>query len=140
MPLRQFLLRVASKPGVEHLADLGVLLQPGGQFSRVFGMTLHAQREGLEPAQGQITVEGPRHRADGVLQVAELFGQFWVVANNEHAAHHVRVAIEVFGGRMHHQIKAQLQRPLMPGGSEGVVCRSEDAPRLGQFRYRGQVR
>ena len=49
------------------------------------------------------------------------------LAHHHDAAHHVRVAVEVFGGRVHDQIEAVFERPLRPGTGEGVVAGGEDA-------------
>ncbi len=93
-------------------------------------MALHAQRQGLHPAQGQECVERPGNRAHGVLQEAQALGQFRVLADHRNAADYIGVAVEVLGGGVHHDVETQLQRALDPGAGEGVVGHAEDAPGL----------
>ena len=50
---------------------------------------------------------------------------------HQHAAERVGVAAQELGGRVHHQVDAQLQRPLVDRGGEGVVDHHDGALRVG---------
>ena len=56
-------------------------------------MPLHAQRQGFQAAHGEKTVERSCDRADGVLQKRNLIAELFVFADDDDAAHQVRVAI-----------------------------------------------
>jgi hypothetical protein len=114
-------------------------LQPFRQHQRVLAVRPHAQMQGLQPAQGQEAVEGPLHGADRVLQEGHLLGQFGIAADHRHAADHIGVAIEVFGGRVHHDIGAVFQRALQDRGSEGVVGHHQQAMPFRDRAHRPQV-
>ncbi len=61
------------------------------------------------------------------MQEAQALGQARVVADDGDAADHVGVAVEVFGGRVHHDVDPQFQRALNPRAGERVVSHAEDA-------------
>ena len=90
-------------------------------------MPLHAQREGLEAAQGEERIERAGHRADGVLQKSQPLGELRISAHHQHAVDDVRVAAEILGARVHDQVEAELERPLQVGSREGVVGGRENA-------------
>src|SRR5262249_32316961 len=77
------------EPGVEHAPDPGVAFEPRGDLPRRGAMTLHAQRQRLEPAQRQERIERPLDRADGVLQEFEFIAQLGIPAYDRHTADHV---------------------------------------------------
>ncbi|MNZ83040.1 hypothetical protein D3C78_1017590 [compost metagenome] len=52
-------------------------------------MALHAQGQGLHPAQGQKRIERPGDRSHRVLQKAQALGQFGVLPDHCNAANHV---------------------------------------------------
>ena len=65
-----------------------------------------------------------------------------LVAPREHqrAAEHVAVAAEIFGGRMHHHVRAQRQRPLQHRRGEGVVADQQRAVRVREPGQRARCR
>ncbi len=93
------MLGMALEAWIDHPLNGGMLLKPTRQLKRAFAMGAHAQVQRLQATHGQKGIEGARYRADGVLQKAHLLGQF-TIAGHHDAAHHIGVAIEVFGGRM----------------------------------------
>ncbi len=133
------MLRVRGQAGVDHFLYRRVGLQPLGQGQRVGAMGLHAQRQRLQATQGQEAVERALHAPDGVLQEGHLFGQLGVVAHHHHAANHVRVPVEVLGGRVQDQVRAQFQRALQHRRGEGVVHHHDQAVALGDGTHRGDV-
>ena len=93
----------------------------------------------FRPRQGEEAVERALHRADRVLQERDLLGEFGVVADHEHAADHVRMAVEVFRRRMHDQVGAVFEQALQRRRGEGVVDRDQQAALLRDSRDRGDV-
>jgi hypothetical protein len=59
LPAGEGVLRVAGEAGVEDALDLGVLREEAGDAGGVLWCRSHAQREGLEAAQGQVAVLRP---------------------------------------------------------------------------------
>jgi hypothetical protein len=66
-------------------------------------------------------------RADRVLQEGDLLAQLVVVPHDGDAADHIGMAVQVFRGRMHDEVEAELDRSLHIGAREGVV-RGEPGP------------
>ncbi len=127
LAFRERMLRVRGKAGVNDLFDRRVGFQPLRKRQGVFAVRTHAQREGLEAAQGEEAVERALDAADGVLQERHLLGELGVVANDRDAADHVRVAVEILGGRVHDDVRTQAERALQHRGSKGVVDHDQQA-------------
>jgi hypothetical protein len=83
-------------------------------------MALHADGERLDAAQDQVAVEGRRHRAHRVLQVANLVGELGVVDRRE-SPDDVGMATEVFRARVERHVGAEREWLLQKGRGEGVV-------------------
>jgi hypothetical protein len=84
----------------------------------------HPQVQGADPAVHEEAVEGRRHRADRVLhepQPLVMLGR----ARDRGAADDVGVAAEVLRRRVHDEVGAELERPLVDRGGERVVDRDE---------------
>mmetsp|Transcript_5968 Transcript_5968/g.23710 ORF Transcript_5968/g.23710 Transcript_5968/m.23710 type:complete len:562 (+) Transcript_5968:426-2111(+) len=142
LPRGQLVLRMAGQTGVEHPLDLRLLAEPGRQFGGAGVVPLETQRQGLEAAQRQEAVERAGHRADGVVQKAELLAQRRLprlAADDGHTTDHIAVAVQELGGRVDDQVEAERQRPLGPGAGEGVVGHGQRAMLAGDAGDRGQV-
>ena len=83
---RQVVLGMAGQARINHLDDVGPVLQPAGDFQAVLAMTLHAQGQGLHTAQGQERVERRGHGPDSVLQEAHRLGELGVLSHHQGAA------------------------------------------------------
>ena len=136
---REQMLRMAREPRIDDPLDPRMLFQPRGDMHRVTAMALHAQREGLDAAQRQESIEGTRHSADRVLQEGELLFQLIVLADDRRAADDVGVAVEILRRRMHDDIEAVLERALDPGRSERVIAHADEAAPMANFGDRGEV-
>ena len=112
-----------------HAPHLRMPFQPGGDLQGRRAMALHPQRQRLEAAQRQERIERPLDAADRVLQEAEPLAQFAVVADDRDAADHVGVAVEILGGRMHHQVEAVFERTLHDRDWRRCCRRRPDRPR-----------
>ena len=64
-------LRMRFQSRVNHARDRRMLLQPGGNRGRILAVPLHPDRECLDAAQRQETIEGRGCRAGGVLEKFE---------------------------------------------------------------------
>ncbi len=138
LALGQRVLRVALEAGVDHAFDGRVLFQPLGKFQRVRAMGLHAQVQGFQAAHGEEGIERAGDGTDRVLQEGQAFGQF-IGAGDDDAADNVGVAIDVLGGRVHYQIRAEFQRALHRRAAEGVVHHQQQAVLLGKRGNLGEI-
>ncbi len=85
-------------------------------------LALDAGEQGPQAAQGLIGVERRAGDAQAVGPPGQLF-MIGRIGRDHGAADHVGMAVDVFGGRVDHDVGAQLQRPLQGGRQEGVVAR-----------------
>ena len=99
--------------------DFGVRRQPSRQPAGVGALPLHAQREGLDAAHGQVAFKRAEHRADGAGETAQ--GREVLFVANHRAAQNVAVPRKVLGERVHAEVRTQLQRPQQQRGGEGRV-------------------
>ena len=81
---------------------------------------LHAHGQRLHAAQDEPGVERREDRADGVLQEADLLADL-VGVRDDGAADRIGMAVEELGGRVHDDVRAELDRALEVGRAEGVV-------------------
>ena len=102
-------------------------------------MPLHPQRERLQSAQRQKAVERPRDRADRILQKRDLIAELLVFSHDDHAAHHVGVAIQIFRRGMNDHIESEFDRPLNPRAGESIIGNADGVVRARDFRDRFQV-
>ena len=81
---------------------------------------LHAHRQRLDPAQHQKALERGENASGALLHEGK---SLFMLRRGRHqnAAQTITVAIEKFGGGVHHDIRAKLQRALKIGRHEGVV-------------------
>ncbi len=80
----------------------------------------HPQMQRPNATVDEETVERSGHRADRVLDETEPLIPV-SESRDDHAADDVGVAAQVLGGRMHHEVGAELERPLVDRGRKGVV-------------------
>ena len=113
-------------------------LQRLGDQARILIVALHADVQGLQPAQHEEGIERARHRAHCVLQEGELLVQV-VAAQHERSGDHVAVAVQVLGHRVRDDVDAELQRPLEVRSREGVVADGDHVALAGDVSQRGKV-
>ncbi len=116
------------QPRVDHLGDPLVAVEELGDRHGVVAMPVHPDPERLDPAQGEIGVEGAGNGPGGVLQEPEPLEESWVTGDKG-PADDVAVAAEVLGRRVQHDVGAELERTLQIGRGERVVD-AEDRPGL----------
>ena len=115
--------------GVPDALDFCVALEEARDILRVLVVPLHAQREGLQPAQDQPALVGVRdaaHRSAELAHGGDLLG-----AADERPRHQVLVAVQVLGDRVQDHAHAVLRGALVEGGRERAVEQQVD-PVLGR--------
>ena len=90
----------------------------------VGGVPFHADRQGLDAAEGEPTVKRARHRAEGVLCELQFLVKVAAV-HDERPAQEVRVAPEVLRRAVDDQVDAEAQRVLQRRRREGVVAHAD---------------
>src|SRR4051812_14989375 len=110
--LRELVLWMLLQPRVINLFYFWFLLEPPRDLKRVLAMAFHPQGEGLQSPQREKAIEWAGDRADCVLQKRDLIAEFLVFPDDNHAADHVRVAVQIFRRRMNDHVEAELNRAL----------------------------
>ncbi len=129
---------MALQPRMEYGSDLWMLLQPARHLQGVAVVLFHANRKRLDPAQHEEAVLRPRAGAHGILQKTDFLRKLGIL-HDDRPADNVRVAVDVLGGRMHHNVHAQLERPLKVRREERVVADGKSAVFVCQVRDRTKV-
>ena len=111
--------------------------QPGSQLERVGLLTLHAQRQGAQPAQRQVGLERAGDPAGDVAAGPQL-GAERGVAGDEHAHQQVGMAGQVLGGRVHDDVRALSRAAATASGVVNVASTHDQ--RAGLVGRRGQDR
>src|SRR3954451_18285558 len=118
------------QPRIEHAADAAIVRQPLCELQRSLGLLANAELERFQAAAGEEALEGTHHPTSSVLQEVELVVER-LLTHDERAAEQVAMAAEVFGGRMHHDIGAELQRAGEHGRGKCVINPNENPAALG---------
>ena len=111
---------------IEQPADLGLPLEPGGQFQRIALVPLQPHVEGPKPAVDEVAIVGTRGIAPargGVLQ-PPVDG---LAAGRHRSEHDIRMARQIFGRRGNRDVHVMLDRPEQQRGCPGIVERRNDA-------------
>ena len=73
LPPCQLMLRMTGQTGIDHPGDAWLLFQLGRNRQSVGAMPFYSQRQRLQTARRQETMEWTGDGADGVLQIAQPF-------------------------------------------------------------------
>src|SRR4030095_6097758 len=96
-------------------------------------------------AQNKKTVERPGDRTHRILEERNLISELLVFSNDDDTAHQIGVAVQIFGCRMHNDIKPRFDRSLDPWSSERIIangnqflfaCDLSDRVKIDQFEQR----
>src|SRR5205807_6545013 len=109
-----------------------MLLQKSCHHQRICLVLPHAYRQGFQPKQREPCIKWPRYAACRILIEFDGLVRL-LVAGNERPADGIAMTIDIFGGAMHHNIRAQLQRLLKVGAGKGIIDYHEQVPAMGQF-------
>src|SRR3954447_17120361 len=138
LPAGNFVLRVRWQPWIVDLADHGLTGKPLRDPASVGIVLTHPERQGLDAPERQPAVHGTRNGTSRILDERKPLGHI-VPRGEQQSPHHVAVTVEVFRGRVQHDIGSVLQRPLEVRRGEGVVHYIQVAMRLSQVSHRGQI-
>src|SRR4051794_20881752 len=116
----------AAEAGPPHVREPGLLLEPARHREAVRVVRRDAQVQGPQAAVHEEAVEGAGHRADRVLDEAQTLVEGGLL-DDRRTADRVGVAAEVLRGRVHHRVRAELERALVDRGRERIVDRHERA-------------
>src|SRR2546430_16147725 len=97
-----------------------MLLKKGCHRQRICLVLPHAYRQGFQPKQCEPGIKWPRYAACRILIEFDGLVRL-LVAGNERAADGIAMTIDIFGGAMHHNIRAQLQWLLKVGAGKGII-------------------
>src|ERR1051326_7091621 len=112
---------VFGQSGIVHGFNFRVRAKEFGYALRTGADTAHTVREALQAAQGEPALEGRRHAAALLLDVANAVNKRSALAEDERSAQNSTVTREKFGDRVHGDIRAEFERPLEHGRAHGVV-------------------
>ena len=116
---RQRVLRVGRQAGVVHPGYGGVARQRLREGLPVVVVPRHAQRQGAQAAQQQPRVERAEHGTGEHGDIPDLVQD--PRRAGQHPGGHVGVAVEVLGRAVPDEVDAEVSRPLVHRGGEGVV-------------------
>ena len=142
-----FLDGVSPVPGqsrIEHLAGRLALFQELGDQAGVVQVPVEPDAQGLDPPLQQ---EGIRRRQDAAQRVVDEFQsrEELFIIQDDQPREDIGMARIVFGGRVHGDVGAKVQRPLQIRRHEGVVHHHENispvrrfgnSPDIGHFQKR----
>ena len=114
LPHRQRVARVARQSGVVHRRHRRMPREPLREPQRRRRLGQHAEFERLQAPRAEIRLQRPHHRAGGVLQPVQPRAEFGV-ADDERSAEQVAVTADRLGGRVHHDVGAEFERPREGG-------------------------
>src|SRR5579859_2718549 len=110
-----------------------------GDRHAVFSVSSHAEGKSFYASQYQPAIEWPENRAGGVLDKLQALGKGSVV-QDDCATNPVAVAVQIFGGAVQNEVRAQLERALEVRAHKSVVNRHQDAMLARQFCHGSDIR
>jgi hypothetical protein len=137
LPPREVVLRVAREERVAHPLHPRVPLERAGHAQRVRRVPLHPQRERLEALGQQPRVEGGDRRARVAREVAHVGDER--PRPHHRAAERAPLPVDELGGGVHHEVGAEVERPLQRGRAEAVVHREHHPARAAERAQRREV-
>ena len=114
---------------MQHPADFGAALQPAGEDQPVLVVLAQPHPERAQPAEREIDIVRPAIGAEIGGGLANFGPQR--LAGGDRADHHVGMADDVFGRRLHRDIDAVLERLEQHAGGPGIVHDHHRAGRVG---------
>jgi hypothetical protein len=135
---RQRVVRVVRQPRVDHPPHAGMRREELGQGLPVRAVLPHAQGEGLGAAQDEPRVERAEDRAGRVLHEPQPLDVL-VARRHDHAAHAVRVPVQVLRRAVDDEVGAEREGALQRRAREGVVHDEAHAARARDLGGAGDV-
>mmetsp|Transcript_24183 Transcript_24183/g.77636 ORF Transcript_24183/g.77636 Transcript_24183/m.77636 type:complete len:379 (+) Transcript_24183:226-1362(+) len=132
--LGDLVLRVAWQARVDHALHRLVALQVRGHRLSVRLVLAHTHGQRLESTKGHVAVEWRRDSAHAVLNESQTLDQLVRVRHRD-THHHITVASDELGHRVHHDVRTQVQRALEVGRHEGVVHHNQQVVLMGRLGH-----
>ena len=139
LPLGNLIAGVRRQPGIVDALDTRMLAQELGHAARVLAVGAHADSQCRDAALDEPAVEGRGDAATVTLDEPHALEEFVVLAGDEDAAGDIGVAAQVLGGRVHGDVRAQVQRPLEDRRGPGVVAHQARSHVVGQVGDGGDI-
>jgi hypothetical protein len=112
--------RVIRKAGVVYSAYFISTFEHFSNLGSVLAGSFHPKVKCLDAPEYQEAVLRARDSANGILEKVELLSEL-IVASDQSAQDHIRVAAQVLGSGVQDNISAQIQRVLEVRRGKGVV-------------------
>src|SRR5262245_9148393 len=126
------MLRMRWESGIEHLAHAWLLFEPGRDIERTARMRVHTQAQCFETLEEYPRIERA-HARPGTAHEAEYVAPDELPVADHGATNAAAVTIEILGGGVNDELRAELERFLQRRGAEAVVdC--EQTPRFARDR------
>ena len=136
-PDRRLMPRMPRQARVVHAADRRMPGHRGGEQHRGGALAVHPQRQRLQPPAEQERLVGGQRPAGVDAHRADLADQ--AGRSGHDPAGGVRVAAQVLGGGVQHQVRAVFQRPADHRGRHGGVHHQQRAVGVRDLGQGGQV-
>ncbi len=121
LPAGELIVRVRIQPRIEHLFNLRLLRKPFAQSPARCCCAFHPQASGTHSAQRQKTAEGSSTPPMAFCRYPNRSASAGLSPTTASPATNAGMAVQVFGGGVHYDIKTQLQRTVNDRRGEGVI-------------------
>src|SRR5690606_4267195 len=111
LTLNQRMIGMRRQSAVEHLLHLWLGLKPGGNFQSILAVSPHPHTKRLQSLEKHPGVEWTHGRATGAQEAIYLLHQR--IGPHDHAADTAALTIQVFGGGMNDDIRAQDRKSVV---------------------------
>ena len=139
LPSRDFVLRVRRQSRVKNLPNFGVRVQMPRHGNSIRIVLQHAHRQRFDSARNEKTVH--RRQAGSCRALDEIdFLRIFRPSENHRPARRIAMSIQILGHRMHHDVRAEFNRPLQVRAQKRVIYRESDASFVGQLGHGRDVR
>src|SRR5689334_14994932 len=115
---------MGSESGIVNPRYPWVIFKKGRYARGIFAVGPHPAGQGLHSAMDQPAIEWCRHGASNRLHLADSLEEFAFFTGDDGTAKDIAVAAEIFRGRMHDEIGAEIERAL-DQGRPGIVAGQE---------------
>ena len=138
LALRELVTRVPREPGIPDVPHVRLTIEPVRERLCVASVVIESRVKRPQAAQREETVEGCTGDPEAVRPPDELLVQRRI-ARHHGPADDVTVAVEVFGGGVHDEIRSERER-LLPGGRQkSVVDGDQRTASVSESGDRGDV-
>src|SRR2546421_7188141 len=100
------------EPWIMHCIHARMIGQPCRDLERIVRMHAHPAGERAHSAQDQPAIEGRRNSANRALNLTDPLKNSRCLFRDNSTAHHIGMAAEIFRGRMHDEIRAEIEWAL----------------------------